>query len=44
MIHQKHEEVIELLFKSGQNVLTVNAEENQEEVAENVINWIKETK
>ena len=44
MIHQKQEEIIELRVKWGQNVFTVNSEENQEEVAENVINWIKETK
>ena len=44
MIHQKQEEIIELRVQWGQNVFTVNSEENQEEVAENVINWIKETK
>ena len=44
MIHQKQKEIIELRVKWGQNVFTVNSEENQEEVAENVINWIKETK
>ena len=42
LIHQKHEEMIHILIKSGQDVFTVNAEENQEKVADNVINWIKE--
>ena len=43
LFHQKHEEMIDFLIKSGQDVFTVNAEENQDEVANNVINWIKET-
>ena len=34
--------MIDILIKSGQDVFTVNAEENQEEVADIVINWIKE--
>ena len=42
MIHQKHEEMIELLIKSGQNVFTVNAEDNQEKVADKVIACIKQ--